>query len=109
MGAPYISAYTASKHGVIGFTRAIAAEFAESGITANAICPGYTETDMMHQAIDKIRKHTGATDEQARATLAQMNPEGRLATVEEVADAALELICGTRTGVSLVIPGLALA
>ena len=109
IGAPYISAYTASKHGVIGFTRAISTELAAYGITANALCPGYTETDMMHQAIDKIRKYTGATEEQARETLAQMNPEGRLATVEEVAEAALDLICGERTGISLVVPGLAVA
>jgi 3-hydroxybutyrate dehydrogenase len=104
-GAPYISAYCASKHGVIGFTRAIAMEFEPTGITANAICPGYTETDMMHQAIEKIMKHTGSSEGVARETLAQMNPEGRLATVNEVAQAALDLICGDRNGISLVIPG----
>jgi NAD(P)-dependent dehydrogenase (short-subunit alcohol dehydrogenase family) len=105
MGAPYISAYCASKHGVIGFTRAIAAEFGGTGVTANAICPGYTETDMMQQAIAKIVKHTGSSEDGARQSLAMMNPEGRIATVDEVAQASLELICGEKNGVSLVVPG----
>ena len=104
-GAPYISAYCASKHGVIGFTRAIAQEFAGTGITANAICPGYTETDMMHQAIEKIVAHTGASESSARETLAHMNPQGRLASVAEVAAAALDLMLGEKNGVSIVIPG----
>jgi NAD(P)-dependent dehydrogenase (short-subunit alcohol dehydrogenase family) len=104
-GAPYISAYCASKHGVVGFTRAIATEFAGMDITANAVCPGYVETDMMHQAIEKIVKHTGASEASARETLAQMNPEGRLATVEEVAEVSLALMSGKKNGVCVVIPG----
>jgi NAD(P)-dependent dehydrogenase (short-subunit alcohol dehydrogenase family) len=104
-GAPYISAYCASKHGVVGFTRAIATEFAGMDITANAVCPGYVETDMMHQAIEKIVKHTGASEEAARETLAQMNPGGRLATVEEVSGVALELMTSGKNGVCVVVPG----
>ncbi|HET9029843.1 MAG TPA: SDR family oxidoreductase [Candidatus Aquilonibacter sp.] len=104
-GAPYIAAYCASKHGVIGLTRAVAAEFAGTGITVNAICPGYTETSMMQQAIAKIVHFTGASEDNARETLAGMNPEGRIATPDEVAEAALALLCGDKNGISLVIPG----
>jgi NAD(P)-dependent dehydrogenase (short-subunit alcohol dehydrogenase family) len=104
-GAAYISAYCASKHGVAGFTRAIAEEFRDTGITSNAICPGYTETDMMRQAMANISKHTGADETQAREHLASTNPGGRIATVEEVAAAALDLITGDATGGSVIVPG----
>jgi 3-hydroxybutyrate dehydrogenase len=108
-GAPYISAYCASKHAVVGFTRSVAAEFEKTGITANVICPGYTETDMMRQALDNIKKFTGCTEEEAREKLAQQNPGGRIATVEEVAAGVLSLITGDHNGAALVIPGNVLA
>ena len=104
MGAPYISAYCASKHGVVGFTRAIAAELAKTGITANAVCPGYTQTEMMRETIANITTRTGRDEESARELLAAGNPEGRIATVEEVAGAILDLIEGRQTGQTLVIP-----
>lgn len=104
-GAAYISAYSASKHGVIGFTRSIAAELSSKNIFANALCPGYTDTEMMQQAAGNISRLTGADEAAARAELAKMNPEGRIATVAEVAAAALDLLSGSRTGVAQVVPG----
>jgi NAD(P)-dependent dehydrogenase (short-subunit alcohol dehydrogenase family) len=104
-GAPYLAAYCASKHGVIGFTRAVAAELASAGVTVNAICPGYTETEMLQRAIENVVARTGRSEESAREVLASGNPEGRIVTLEEVAQTALDLINGSETGVAIVIPG----
>jgi NAD(P)-dependent dehydrogenase (short-subunit alcohol dehydrogenase family) len=104
-GAPYLSAYCASKHGVVGFTRALAAELAPTGVTVNAVCPGYVETEMMHRAIANIAARTGHSKEKARELLASGNPEGRIATVDEVAQAVLDFVNDSRTGIALVIPG----
>lgn len=85
-GYPRVAAYVASKHAVIGMTRAAALELAKTGITVNAVCPGYTETEMAEGAIRNIMA-SGKTEAEARAVLANNNPQGRLVQVEEVADA----------------------
>jgi NAD(P)-dependent dehydrogenase (short-subunit alcohol dehydrogenase family) len=105
-GSAYLAAYCASKHGVVGLTRAIAAEFSGSGVTANVVCPGYTETEMFERAVGNVMRYTGASLEAARERLAHANPDGRIATVDEVSSAVLGLILGERNGVALVIPGL---
>jgi len=104
VGAPYISAYCASKHGVVGFTRAVAAELSGSGVTANAVCPGYTDTEMMGRAIDNIMRRTGRGEDETRALLARDNPGGRIATADEVAQSVLHLVTGSETGLAVVIP-----
>lgn len=86
-GYKYISAYCAAKHAVIGLTRSLALEVAQKGITVNAVCPGYTETDLVQEAIANIVQKTGRTKEQARAELAVNNPQGRMVQAEEVANA----------------------
>jgi 3-hydroxybutyrate dehydrogenase len=86
-GYAYVSAYTAAKHGVLGLTRSLALELAGKGITVNAICPGYTETDIVKDAVANIMAKTRKNEEQARAALASRNPQGRLIQPEEVAQA----------------------
>jgi len=85
-GYAYVAAYCAAKHGVLGLTRAMALEVAAKGVTVNAVCPGYTETDIVASAIDNIVAKTGRTASEARAELAKANPQGRLIQPEEVAD-----------------------
>jgi NAD(P)-dependent dehydrogenase (short-subunit alcohol dehydrogenase family) len=86
-GEPYIAAYTASKHGVLGLVRAAAAEVALTGVTVNAVCPGYVDTPLTDGSVQAIVDATGRTPEQARAILEAKQPIGRLVTVDEVADA----------------------
>jgi NAD(P)-dependent dehydrogenase (short-subunit alcohol dehydrogenase family) len=86
-GYAYVAAYCAAKHGVLGMTRALALEVAKKGVTVNAVCPGYTDTDIVATAIDRIVAKTGRSAGQARAELASANPQGRLVTPHEVAGA----------------------
>ena len=90
-GYPYVSAYCAAKHGVIGMTRALALELAHKQVTVNAVCPGYTDTDIVRDAVANIREKTGRSEAEALAELAKHNPQGRLVRPEEVANAVLWL------------------
>ncbi|HEY0106297.1 MAG TPA: SDR family NAD(P)-dependent oxidoreductase [Rhizomicrobium sp.] len=90
-GYRYASAYAAAKHGVLGFVRSLALELAKTGVTANALCPGYTDTPMIAEAIDALAGRTRRTPEEAAAAFAAANPMGRLVLPEEVAAAALWL------------------
>jgi len=90
-GYAYVSAYCAAKHGVLGLTRALALETAELGITVNAICPGYTDTEIIRQSVQQIVEKTGRSEEQALAQFTDTNPQGRLIQPDEIAGTVLWL------------------
>ncbi|MDF3215052.1 SDR family oxidoreductase [Mesorhizobium sp. M7A.F.Ca.CA.001.09.2.1] len=92
-GYAYVASYVAAKHGVIGLMRALAAETVKSGVTVNAVCPGFVETEMLEESIRRIIEKTGRSVEQARSSLASTNPQGRFIQPDEVAAAVLWL-CG---------------
>src|SRR5262245_15381658 len=90
-GIPYSAAYSASKHALLGLTRSLALEVVRSNITANAICPGWVETEMLHEALANIMAKTGRTEQAARASLLEMAGQSRMIMPEEVAAVALRL------------------
>lgn len=106
IGEPYISAYTASKHGVLGLVRSAAAELARTGVTVNAICPGYVDTPMTDATVQGIVDKTGRTAQEARALLEAKQPTHRLVTVEEVVAAVLACVRnGAMTGQGINVDG----
>lgn len=99
-GAPYIAAYAASKHGVLGLTRSVALEVAQKGVTINAICPGYVDTDMTTRALENIEAKTGRAAADSLEAIKQMSPQHRLVTAEEVAALALLLASEEGRGIN---------
>lgn len=99
-GYPYVAHYTAAKHGVVGLVRALAQELGPRGITANALCPGFLDTEMTERTLDTINRTTGRDREAAQAALVRANPQRRLVTPSEVTAAALWLCSEGARGVS---------
>ena len=100
VGAPYIAAYAASKHALMGLTRAVAAEVAARGITVNAVCPGYVDTEMTDASTANISKRTGRTEQDARKILEGFSPQGRLMSADEVAALTLFLCSAVARGIN---------
>jgi NAD(P)-dependent dehydrogenase (short-subunit alcohol dehydrogenase family) len=100
MGGKYIAAYTASKHGVLGLTRALALELVDYNITVNAICPAYVDTPMTDEAIHRISERTQLSEAEARASLERISPQKRLITPEEVAYVAVMLAGEAARGIT---------
>ncbi|MCX5543832.1 SDR family NAD(P)-dependent oxidoreductase [Paraburkholderia sp. CNPSo 3076] len=108
VGYPYVAAYCASKHGVIGMTRALALEVATQGVTVNAVCPGYTETELLQASLEQITRKTSRSEAEARGILVRHNPQQRFVTPEEVANAVLWLCApgsSAITGQSISVSG----
>jgi len=107
-GYAYVTAYAAAKHAVIGLTRALALETAKAGVTVNALCPGYTDTDLVRASIEKVRVKTGGSAQTVLAQLASANPQARLVRPQEVAAAAVWLAseaAAAVTGQAIAIDG----
>jgi NAD(P)-dependent dehydrogenase (short-subunit alcohol dehydrogenase family) len=97
-GFAYAAPYIAAKHGAVGLTRALAAEYGHTSLRVNAVCPGFVDSDMTVQSVANITAKTGRSAEEARAELALLNPSRRLITPEEVAATVLDLLCSDRNG-----------
>jgi NAD(P)-dependent dehydrogenase (short-subunit alcohol dehydrogenase family) len=97
-GFAYASPYIAAKHGAVGLTRALAAEYGSTSLRVNAVCPGFVDSDMTVQSVANIRAKTGRSEDEAVAQLARLNPSGRLISPEEVAAAVLDLLLSERNG-----------
>ncbi len=105
-GYPYVTAYCAAKHATLGLVRALALETARTGVTVNAVCPGFTDTDLVAQSVERIVTKTGRSREQALRDIVRNNPQQRLVRPEEVADAVVWL-CGNAavTGQAIAVAG----
>lgn len=107
-GYAYTVPYVAAKHGAVGLTRALSAELAKTNVTVNAVCPGFTDTEMVGEAVAQIQAKTGRSIEEARAELTRFNPQGRLVMPDEVAQAVLWLCLpesGSITGQAIAVAG----